>query len=63
MNSLLFLYFPDLWNSDIYIYSMFSCYSLPNMKMICVYYLLLINPYKFLSGAYHESDFYASPIT
>ena len=27
-----------------------SCYSLLNMKVIWLYYLVLINPYKFMSG-------------
>ena len=30
--------------------SMFPCHSLLNMKVILLYYLVLINPYKFMSG-------------
>ena len=30
--------------------SMFPCYSLLNMKVIWLYYLVLINRYKFMSG-------------
>ena len=30
--------------------SMFPCYSLLNMKVIWLYYLVLINPFKFMSG-------------
>ena len=34
----------------IYMESMFPCYSLPDMKVIAVYHLLSINPWKFMSG-------------
>ena len=30
--------------------SMFPCYSLLNMKVIWLYYFVLINPYEFVSG-------------
>ena len=30
--------------------SMFLCYSLLNMKVIWLYYLFSIDPYKFISG-------------
>ena len=30
--------------------SMFPCYSLLSIKVIWLYYLVLINPYKFMSG-------------
>ena len=37
-------------NKIKYLESMFLRYSLLNMKVIWVYYLLLINPYRFMSG-------------
>ena len=30
---------------------MFACYSLPNIKVIWVFYLVLINYHKFMSGS------------
>ena len=47
---LLFLHLPDLWNLFIYVENIFQCYSLSGMKVILIYYLHLINPYKLMSG-------------
>ena len=50
-------YFSDLRNLVKCMDSMFQCYSLLNMKVIWLYYLVLINPYKFMSGyLYFPSD-------
>ena len=37
-------------------------FFLPNMKVIWIYYLLLINPDKFMSGFQDENDLYTFPI-
>ena len=47
---LLFIHFPDLGNLIIYVESMFPCYSFPGLKIIWIYYLLLINSYKIMCG-------------
>ena len=44
----LFLYFPDLGNLVNYKEIMFPCYSSLSIKVIWVYYLLSVNPYKFI---------------
>ena len=61
--SFLFLNFPDLRNLVIYMESRFPCYFLLKMEVICVFYLLLFNTYKFMSGTQHESDLYTFPKT
>ena len=49
-NKLLFLRFPDIRNLVSYTENLFPLYSLPTMKVILVYYLVLINPQKFMSS-------------
>ena len=44
----LFLYFPDLGILVNYKEIMFPCYSSLSIKVIWVYYLLSVNPYKFI---------------
>ena len=43
-------HFPGLSKFVMYVESVFPCYFLLNMKVIRIYYLLLINPCKFFSG-------------
>ena len=43
-------HFPGLSKFVMYVESVFPCYFSLNMKVIRIYYLLLINPCKFSSG-------------
>ena len=53
---MLFYHFSDLRNLVKCMDRMFPCYSLLNMTLIWLYYIVLINPYNFISGYLYFSN-------